>query len=187
MPSSVEKIRRNFTEILCEVYGPEACVECSLKGHCTLVDYADWFIFLHTRPAYLLLLYISMATIKIIGATVDTTECRARELAKLLVQYGVPFSYDSTPIKKENVLMTSLCISHKLQNRLELHYEDRHNDGKNPNWWIRKGEWEKATIEDFLAKFPSKSSLAKLRGIGKTSLQCLENALQQHGYELKEE
>ena len=117
-----------------------------------------------------------MATIKIKGATVNITECRARELAKLLAQYGIPFSYETTPMKKENVLMKSLCISHRLQRVLEL-----------PNWYISTGEYRKATIEDFLAKFPTKESIIRLHGIGKMGVQYLENALQQHGYEFKGE
>lgn len=39
--TTAEQIGRDFVEALCEVYGPEACVECALKGHCTLADYAD--------------------------------------------------------------------------------------------------------------------------------------------------
>ena len=128
-----------------------------------------------------------MATIKIKGATVNITECRARELAKLLAQYGIPFSYETTPMKKENVLMKSLCISHRLQRVLELRYEGRENNGKNPNWYISTGEYRKATIEDFLAKFPTKESIIRLHGIGKMGVQYLENALQQHGYEFKGE
>ena len=115
------------------------------------------------------------------------TECRARELAKLLAQYGIPFSYEITPIKKENVSMKSLCISHKLQHVLELRYEGRQNDGRDENWYISTGEYEKATIEDFLTKFPTKLSVIRLKGIGKTGLQQLENALQEHGYEFKGE
>lgn len=115
------------------------------------------------------------------------TECRARELAKLLAQYGIPFSYETTPMKKENVLMKSLCISSRLQNILELRYEGRWNDGKNENWYISTGEYRKATIEDFLAKFPTKLSILKLNGVGKIGISQLENALQQHGYEFKGE
>lgn len=128
-----------------------------------------------------------MATIKIKGATVNMTECRARELAKLLAKYGVPFSYETTPMKKENVLMKSLCISFRLRRILELRYEGRRNDGKNEKWYVSTGEYEKATIEDFLAKFPTKLSVLRLDGVGKIGLQQLENALQQHGYEFKGE
>ena len=115
------------------------------------------------------------------------TECRARNLAKLLAQYGIPFSYETTPMKKENVLMKSLCMSHRLQRVLELRYEGRENNGRNENWYISTGEYEKATIEDFLTKFPTKLSVVRLRGIGKTGLQQIENALQEHGYEFKGE
>ena len=115
------------------------------------------------------------------------TECRARDLAKLLAQYGIPFSYKTTPMKKENVLMKSLCISHRLQLVLELRYEGRQNDGRNENWYISTGEYEKATIEDFLSKFPTRLSVVRLSGIGKTGILQLENALQEHGYEFKGE
>ena len=115
------------------------------------------------------------------------TECRARELAKLLAQYGIPFSYETTPMKKENALMKSLCISFRLQRVLELRYEGRRNDGKNEKWYISTGEYEKATIEDFLTKFPTRLSVIRLSGIGKTGLHQLENALQEHGYEFKGE
>ena len=115
------------------------------------------------------------------------TEKRAAELCRLLALYGVAYAYDNTPIKKDNVLMSSIVCSSRTKRVLEMRYEERSNDGKNEKWYIPTGEWEKATIEDFLVKFPTKQSLVKQREVGKTTIQEFENFIQEHGYNFKGE